>query len=574
MSLTGGCEPVTVTASNSAPVRQKIGAEGWFRRGIIALLAFYLVVVLALPLALMVFKSVQDRDGNVVGLQNYVEYFSTPALSQSIMNSVYVSTLTTVITVILAFVFAYGLHRSCTPFKGVFRALAMAPLLVPSLLSSISLIYLFGRQGVLTPLLFGHSIYGPIGIVVSSVFFTFPYAFLILSTALSLADQRHYEAAMSLRASRLKIFWTVTLPGARYGLISAIFVVFIATFTDFGVPKTIGGNFNVLPVDIYKQVIGQQNFEMGAVVSTLLLLPAVMAFFVDQMARKKQGANVSANSVPYAPTKNRRFDIAMLVYCSLISAFVVLIIITSQLAALIKFWPYNLSLSLDNYDFDKVAGGGWASFWNSLKLAVYTSVVGTVVIFVGAYIVEKTKDAKILREIFQFLAIMPMATPGMVLGLSYIFFFNHPANPLTFLYGTMAILVISTLTHYYTVAHLTMTTAIKQLDPEFESVSMSLGQPAHKVVRLVTIAICLPTILDIFFYLFVRAMTTVSVVIFLYSSETTLASIAMLNMGDLGDNAPAAAMGMMIFYVNLSARLFNGFASNAIRKHTQAWRSR
>lgn len=565
---------MSVFRSDAAPLSQNIGAEGWVRRGIIALLTFYLVVVLALPLGTMIFKSLQDHDGSIVGLQNYIEYFSTPALSKSIVNSIYVSTLTTVITVILAFVFAYGLCRSHTPFKGVFRALAMAPLLVPSLLSSISLIYLFGRQGVLTPLLFGHSIYGPIGIVISSVFFTFPYAFIILSTALSLADQRHYEAAMSLRASRLKIFWTITLPGVRYGLISAIFVVFIATFTDFGVPKTIGGSFNVLPVDIYKQVIGQQNFEMGAVVSTLLLLPAVMAFFVDQMARKKQGANVSANSVPYHPARNRRFDIAMLIYCSVISGFFVLIIGTSQLASLIKFWPYNLSLSFDNFDFDRVAGGGWVSLKNSLKLAIYTSVIGTAVIFLGAYIVDKTKDVKLLREIFQFLAIMPMATPGMVLGLSYIFFFNDPANPLNFLYGTMAILVISTLTHYYTVAHLTMTTAIKQLDPEFESVSMSLGQPVHKVVRLVTIAICLPTILDVFFYLFVRAMTTVSVVIFLYSSETTLASVAMLNMGDVGDNAPAAAMGMMIFYINLGARLFNGLVSNAIRKHTQAWRAR
>jgi len=562
------------TKTSIAPLKQKIDGEGLFRRGVLVFLTLYLILVLALPLAMMVFKSVQDHDGNVIGLQNYIEYFSTPSLFQSIFNSIYISSITTTITVVLAFIFAYGLHRSCIPFKGVFRALAMTPLLVPSLLSGISLIYLFGRQGVLTPLLFGNSIYGPIGIIVASVFFTFPYAFIILSTALSLADQRLYETAISLRASRWKIFWTVTLPGARYGLISAIFVVFIATFTDFGVPKTIGGNFNVLPVDIYKQVIGQQNFEMGAVVSTLLLLPAVLAFLVDQMARKNQVANLSANSVPYEPRKNRRFDAAMLIYCSLISSFVILIIITSQLAALIKFWPYNLSLSLDNYDFDRFAGGGWQSFKNSLQLAVYTSVIGTGFIFIGAYIVEKTKDAKLLREMFQFLAMLPMAIPGMVLGLSYIFFFNHPANPMSFLYGTMAILVISTLTHYYTVAHLTMTTAIKQLDPEFESVSMSLGQPSHKVVRLVTLPICLPTILDVFFYIFVRAMTTVSVVVFLYSSDTSLASIAMLNMGDLGDNAPAAAMGMMIFYVNVAARLFNGVISSSLRKRTQAWRTR
>src|SRR5690606_16623047 len=134
-------------------------------------------------------------------------------------------------------------------------------ILAPSLLPGISLIYLFGNQGMLKELLFGASIYGPIGIVIGEVFYTFPHALMILITALSLTDARLYEAAESLGASRIRTFFTVTLPGAKYGLISAIFVVFTLTITDFGVPKVIGGQFNVLATDIYKQVIGQQNFE-------------------------------------------------------------------------------------------------------------------------------------------------------------------------------------------------------------------------------------------------------------------------------------------------------------------------
>ena len=116
------------------------------------------------------------------------------------------------------------------------------------------------------------------GIVIASVFFTFPHALLIIITALSIADARLYEAAVALRTPKAKIFRTVTIPGARYGLISAAFVVFNLVITDFGVPKVIGGQFNVLAVDIYKQVIGQQNFEMGAVVSVVLLIPALIAF--------------------------------------------------------------------------------------------------------------------------------------------------------------------------------------------------------------------------------------------------------------------------------------------------------
>ena len=251
----------------------------------------------------------------------------------------------------LAFWFAYALARSCMRFKGVFRMIAMLPILVPSLLPGIALVYLFGNQGMLKSFLMGESIYGPIGIVIGSVFFTFPHAMLIISTALAISDSRLYEAAVSLKASRWKTFWTVTIPGARYGLFSAAFVVFNLVITDFGLPKVIGGKFNVLAVDIYKQVIGQQNFEMGAVVSVVLLLPAMLAFGIDRQMQKKQVALLSARSVVFEPKPNRNIDRLFLLYSTLVAIFIVGIIAVCQFAALIKFWPYDLSLSLRKLQF-------------------------------------------------------------------------------------------------------------------------------------------------------------------------------------------------------------------------------
>ncbi len=188
--------------------------------------------------------------------------------------------------------------------------------------------------------------------------------------------------------------------------------------------------------------------------------------------------------------------------------------------------------------------------------------------------VEKTNGLTTARSAFQFLAMMPMAVPGMVLGLAYIFFFNNPANPLNSIYATMGILVICTVTHFYTVSHLTAVTALKQMDREFESVASSLKQPFYKLLFKVTFPVCLPATLDISIYLFVNAMTTVSAVIFLYSPDTTLASIAVLNMDDAGDVAPAAAMGMMIFYTNVAARLIHIFITRKLMIKTQAWRVR
>ena len=519
------------------------------------------------------FRRVQLRPVRSTGLSNFINYFSTPALFKSIQNSIFISVISTIITVILAFWFAYALNRSCMRFKGFFRLIAMAPILVPSLLPGIALVYLFGAQGVIKGLLFGASIYGPIGIIIGSVFFTLPHAFLIISTALAISDARLYEAAISLKATPWKTFWTVTIPGARYGIISAAFVVFNLVITDFGLPKVIGGQFNVLAVDIYKQVIGQQNFEMGAVVSVVLIIPAILAFAIDRIVQSLQVALLTARSVPFHPKPNPRIDLAFTIYCGLVGLFIIGMLGICQFAALIKFWPYDLSLSLNNYQFDKMDGGGWGAYYNSIKMALLTALIGTCVIFFGAYLVEKSNGFKTGRAIFQMFAMLPMAIPGMVLGLAYIFFFNNPENPLHIVYGTMAILVICTVTHFYTVSHLTAVTALKQMDKEFESVSASLKQPTFKLFSRVTVPVCLPAILDIAIYLFVNAMTTVSAVVFLYSTKTSLASIAVLNMDDAGDIAPAAAMGMMIFYTNIFARIVHLIISKGILTRTQAWRA-
>ena len=543
-------------------------------RAFMLVIGLYLFIALALPLYTLLSKSFNNDDGEFIGLANYIEYFSTPALVYSINNSVFIAVLVTLITVSIAFVLAYALTRSCMPWKGLFKSIAMVPILVPSLLPGIALVYLFGRQGMMKWLLFGHEIYGPIGIVIAEVFFTLPHALIIIITALSIADSRLYEAAVSLRASKPKIFWTVTLPGARYGLISAAFVVFTLSITDFGAPKVIGGDFNVLATDVYKQVIGQQNFEMGAVVSMILLLPAAIAFVVDRIVQRKQVALLSARAVALEPKPSRRFDMTMLGFAILVSVFILGILFVCQYAALIKFYPYDLSWSLVNYEFDRMDGGGWSSYFNSIRMSFFTAIIGTVIVFTGAYMVEKGRGFREGRAFFQFLAMMPMAVPGLVLGLAYIFFFNAAGNPLNVIYHTMIILVISTVTHFYTVSHLTAVTALKQMDPEFEAVASSLKQPFYKTFARVTVPVCLPAILDISIYLFVNAMTTVSAVVFLYGPDTTLASVAVLNMDDAGDIAPAAAMGMMIFYTAAGVRGLHYLLTRGIEKKTQAWRTR
>lgn len=559
--------------SVSAPVKRRL-SESHVASLLVAGLIVLMIVGIALPLWSLLSKALQNADGGFVGLANFVRYFSTPALVASLENSIWVSLLTTFIVVPLAFVYAYALTRSTMPLKGLFTGLSLLPVFAPSLLSAISLIYIFGNQGVLKGLLLGGTIYGPIGIVFAQVCYCFPHAVMILVTALRMADGRLYEVADALGTSQTRIFFTVTLPGVRYGLISAAFVVFTLVITDFGIPKVIGGQFSVLATDAYKQIVGQQNFEMGAVVGLILLLPAILAFGVDRMVQKKQVALLSARAVPYEPKANKTRDLALLAYCIVTGGVLLAMLGVAVWASFIRYWPYNLSLTLNNYMFENFEASGWDPYFNSLKMSAIVAVAGTALIFAGAYLIEKTKASPILRNIAHFLAMLPMAVPGLVLGLGYVFFFNAPGNPLGFLYGTMAILALNTVSHFYTVSHVTAVTALKQIDQEFESVSASLKVPFWVTFRRVTVPICMPAILDIAVYMFVNAMTTVSAVIFLYGPATKVASIAVVHMDEAGTVAAAAAMASCIVLTAIAVKALHVAIDSLLLSRLQRWRKR
>lgn len=546
-------------------------------RGAIVAIVLVLGVFLALPLMAILRQALEDSDGAFVGLTNFVEYAKTPALLQSVINSLWVAGLVTAITVPLAFGFAYALTRSCMPLKGLFRGIALIPLLAPSLLSAISLIYWFGNQGILKDALqwLGiDQIYGAPGIVLAECLAIFPHTLMILISALALADARLYEAADAMGTTAARKFFTITLPGAKYGLISAAMVTFTLVITDFGIPKVIGGNFNVLATDVFKLVIGQQDFAKGAVVAIVLLLPAVLTFAVDHVVQRKQTAMLTARAVPYAPRPSRGFDATMTAYCSLIALLMLAMLGMAVFASLATFWPYDLSPSLKHYVYGLIDNEVATGFFNSLEMAAFTALIGTAVVFVGAYLQEKTRGMETLRGTLRMLAILPMAVPGLVLGLGYIFFFNAPANPLNGLYHTLTLMTLCTIVHFYTTGHLTAVTALKSLDAEFEAVSASLKVPFYKTFWRVTLPICTPALVDIARYFFINAMTTISAVVFLYAPETRLASIAILNMDEAGELSPAAAMAVLIAAASAVATVLFMLLGRWIDRRTQAWRNR
>ena len=534
-----------------------------------------LFVFLAAPLAAILIRSIEDKSGAFVGSANFAQYFASPAFAHSVGNTLTFAALTTLLTVPLAFTFAYAIQRTCIPAKLLWRNIALVPILAPSLLAALSFIYLFGNQGLfkdLLPYLGLSTIYGLPGMVLAMTFSAFPHAVMIMLASLSLSDARLYEAADSMATSEWRKFVTITLPGARYGLISAAMVVFTMAVSEFGVPKVIGANYSVLAIDIYKQVIGQQNFQIGAVVGLILLVPALVAFFIDYAMRVRQKALMSARSVAYVPRPSRVRDRAMLAFVVVLSAAMLLVIGMAVLGSFVKVWPYNLSFTLNHYTYGFEEAGVENAYRNSLVMAFWCALIGAVLTFAGAYWLEKTRGANALRPVVRLLAMMPMAVPGLVLGIGYILFFNAPGNPLNVLYGTMTILVLSTVIHFYSSSHLTAVTALKQLDNEFESVSASLKVPFYKTFWRVTVPVCLPSIIDISRYYFVNAMTTISAVVFLYSPKTMLAAISIVHLDEAGALGSAAAMATLIVVTSGVVTLLSFAAEGWLMRRTQGWR--
>ncbi|MFW1774157.1 putative 2-aminoethylphosphonate ABC transporter permease subunit [Acinetobacter seifertii] len=538
----------------------------------LASVAIALTLAIIAPLMMLFETAFFDENQNFIGLENFYNYFASPALLSSVFNSVWVACTATVITVLLASIYAFALTNVNMKGKGFFKVVAFLPILAPSLLPSLALVYLFGKQGVLKPLLGDIQIYGPIGILISYCFWLFPAILMLMMVSFRSVDQRLIEASLSLGKNIWKTHYHVTLPAIRYGLISASLVAFIYVLTDFGIPKVIGGSFNMMALDVYKQIIGQQNMSMGAVISILLLLPAVFVFIFDRIQSKQHARFQAFQAKPYVSVPNKKLEVILSLFCGLVSGSILLIIFTAVLASFIQSWPYDLSLTLAHYSFEYVDGGGWAAYFNSVRMAFFSTVVGTALIFMVALLTERFKAYPLIKNYVQALVLLPLAVPGLVLGIAYILFFNQQSNPLNVLYGTMTILVISTIVHYYTVPHLTLTNAIKQIPLQLDQAAETLGTSKWKTFWKIYLPMCFPALCDVSVYVFVNAMTTVSAAIFLYSPDTSLAAVAVLNMDDAGDTVAAVAMSILILTTSCVVKLIHWLFTRKIMARSQQWR--
>ncbi|QDE39106.1 ABC transporter permease subunit [Luteibacter pinisoli] len=501
----------------------------------LGLLAFFLY-----PLATVAWRSLTDASGAFT-LGNYARLFDDPGLPRAALHSLETGLATTFCTMLLGLGLAMALHRSRLPGKALIRAALLLPMLAPSLVLGLGLVLLLGRNGLVHRLTgLPTDIYGFTGLVIANTLYGLPQVVLIVSAALARTPARHYDAAASMGATAWRQFIDVTLPRLRFALIAAAFLVFTETLTDFGSAVIVGGNYRVLAMEIYSEVVGQLDFAMGATLGMFLLLPALFSVWLGRMAKRRQDSGDASPGRALVPAHHTGRDVVLALVALLALLPMVAVVGTVAYVSFVKLWPYQQALTLANYTG---LTEGFGPVGTSLSMAFIAAAAGTLLVFALCAGLRKA-PAAVARPV-QFIASLPAAVPGMVIGLGYVMAFNH--GPWSgWLHGSLLIIAACSLYHYHAQAFLTMQTGMRQVPDALEDAVAAFGGSTREVLRDAVLPFTAPAAISTFFYLFMRSMVTLSGVIFLVTADTSLASVSVMRLDENGFLAQAAAYAMCV----------------------------
>lgn len=510
---------------------------------VIILIFISLFLFILLPLINIVKLAFTDSN-NAVSLANLIKIVSSSGYMQTFWNSMKLGLVVACVSTFVGYIFAFALTRTAMRGKNFFQTLATLPIVSPPFVLSLAIIFLFGRQGLITNGILGidtTNVYGMGSLIIVQAMSNFPIAFMTLTGIMSTMDPAVEDAAYNMGASRGKIFMTITLPLSSPGIISAFLLTFIQSLEDFSNPAVIGGNFSTLAVQAYRFVTGMQDMHGAAMMSILLLLPTVCAYLLQKYwVQKKSFVTVTGK-----PTQGRKMlEEKHIVYpitaaCIFIAAVIILFYGTVFAGAFIKTWGYNWTPTLEHVKY--ITTLKTSDLRNSIVLAAISAPIGGLLGIGIAYLtVRKQFPGKKVMEV---ISVLSFAIPGTVLGIGYVASFNTGPIVLT---GTAFILIAAFTFRNMPVAIESGSTTLLQIDRSIEEASTILGADEGTTFR----KIILPLLKQPFFsgmvFSFVRAMAAVSTVIFLVSPRWSLATTTVFSLFDGSKYGDAAAYVLVL----------------------------
>jgi iron(III) transport system permease protein len=514
-------------------------------------IALFFSAFLFAPLLTLLVNSF--KTGQSLGVSNYIAVICDKDILIAIRNSVYVSILAAFITTVLAFILAYAVNctKTCRPLKEIIKVGIYIPMLLPTITYGFAIIYSFGKQGLLTKF-FGRElfeIYGFNGLLIGYVIYTLPSAFLLLNNSFGYIDKKFMIVSTLMGDGFLRNF-TNTILRPLIGTLGGAFVLsFILSFTDFGIPASVGGTYSVIATQLYQVMLGSiPNFNSGSVIAILMLIPAIFGvLFLNYL--EKFNFHYDTFTITELP-KNRLRDICFAFLSIATVAGMVSIFLVMFITPFATDFPYDMSFTTKFFQKALFSRTIVDVYENSIFVAIASALLGTLISYSAAIINVRAAFGKKLKIGIDVFSMITNTVPGMVLGLAYLLLFNGSD-----LKGTFSIIIICNVVHFFTTPYLMAKNSLSKLNPAWETTGELMGDTWIKTIIRVIIPNSIHTIVEMFGYYFINAMVTISAIIFLVTARTSVVTSKIKELQHFANFNEIFVLSILIFVTNVSIKI-------------------
>ena len=508
----------------------------------------FICVTILYPISTVVIRSITNSDGQVT-IANFVKFFTTKYYIDVLKNSLFVSTITTVFSVILGVFMAYVLTRYDIKTKKIINILVILSLMSPPFIGAYAWITLFGRAGFVTELMqnwFGitmPTIYGKWGIISVFTMKMYPYVYLFTSSAMGSIDASLEEAAENLGANKWQRLKDVTIPVVMPSILAGAVMVFTSCISDFGTPMLIGQNYKVLATLVYEQYMSEvgTSSNFAAAVSMVVIALSALILILQNLYVNQRNYNMSALRPPQTVHLRPASRVGVMIPV----AIIVLISMLPQIVVIVtSFRNCNGPYFVDGWSFESyrtIFTRMIRSIKNTYVYSVYAIVIMIIFGSFTAYVTVRKRS--ILTQVTDVVMMFPYVIPGAIMGLSYIIAFNR--RPF-FLAGTALIMILS-----YSVRKIPYTVRsasgfLRQMDPFVEEASINLGVSPGKTFFKITLPMMLPGVISGAILSWIETINELSSSIMLYSGKTSTIAVAIYNEVARNSFGTAAAMATIL----------------------------
>lgn len=506
-------------------------------------------VFLGTPILMLFWKSIW-KDGFT--LEFYISVMTQKNFFVSLMNSFKIAIVSAMIATFLAFVIAYTVHYTNVPkwFKSFISFVTTLPMFLPTITYGFAIIYSFGKQGFLTRL-FGRQffdIYGFTGLLVGYVIYTIPVAFLLIHNTMEFVDKKTLIVSKAMSDNVLSTFWIAIIRPLLGTFAGALIQTFFLCFTDFGIPASVAGSYDVIATVLYNQMLGGiPDFNRGAVIAMIMLIPSIGSICILQILER---FNIRYSRISHAELrKNFTRDFGWGFSGIIISVIILSIFAVIFVVPIVEEWPYKTRFSLEHFAEVFTDSELLNVYGHTLFMAVLTAFLGTLVAYGAALITARSSLGNGYKKIIESIALVTNAIPGMVLGVAYLFVFSG-----TSLQNTFLLMILCNIVHYFSTSYLMMKNSLSKMNAGWETTAMLMGDSWIKTILRVVTPNALSSLIEVFSYYFINSMVTISALIFIAGARTMVLTTMIKQLQYVNRFNEVFVLSLLILATNLIAK--------------------